>query len=128
MLTLFRRAKLRLDAVSPEVLRNAEEQGFLVARVNLTDTKGNPACASVGPSFIEWSAASADPAALTRSGPSRWFLRRQALRRLRRHAPRRRTSHMVPPISSADTVSSQPPSVSWNRQNRAFGCTDCSGL
>ena len=56
--TMFRRAKLRLDAVSPEVLRSAEDQGFLVARVILTDNKGNPTCASVGPSFIEWSAAS----------------------------------------------------------------------
>ena len=57
--TMFRRAKLRLDAVSPEVLRSAQEQGCLVARVILTDPKGNPTCASVGPPFIEWSAARA---------------------------------------------------------------------
>jgi len=50
-------AKLRLDAVSPEVLRSAQEQGFLVARVILTDPNGNPTCASVGTPFIEWSAA-----------------------------------------------------------------------
>jgi hypothetical protein len=55
--TMFRRAKLRLDAVSPEILRSAQEQGFLVARVILTDLKGGPTCASVGPPFIEWSAA-----------------------------------------------------------------------
>jgi hypothetical protein len=57
--TMFRRAKLRLDAVSPQVLRGAQEQGCLVARVILTDPKGNPTCASVGPPFIEWSAAPA---------------------------------------------------------------------
>lgn len=55
--TMFRRAKLRLDAVSPEVLRSAQEQGFLVARVILTDPNGNPTCASVGTPFIDWSAA-----------------------------------------------------------------------
>lgn len=55
---MFRRAKLRLDAVSAEVLRSAAEQGTLVARVVLTDPKGNPTCASVAPPFIEWSAAS----------------------------------------------------------------------
>lgn len=53
---MFRRAKLRLDAVPAEVLRSAEEQGVLVARVGLTDAKGNPTCASVGPPLIKWSA------------------------------------------------------------------------
>jgi hypothetical protein len=57
MFTMFRRAKLRLDAVPPELLRDAQRQGFLVARVTLTDPKGNPVCASLGPPFIEWSAA-----------------------------------------------------------------------
>jgi Family of unknown function (DUF5990) len=55
--TMFRRAKLRLDAVPPELLRDAQRQGHLVARVTLTDPKGNPVCASLGPPFIEWSAA-----------------------------------------------------------------------
>jgi Family of unknown function (DUF5990) len=55
--TMFRRAKLRLDAVPPQVLRGAREQGLLVARVTLTDPSGNPTCASVRPPFIEWSAA-----------------------------------------------------------------------
>jgi Family of unknown function (DUF5990) len=57
--TMFRRAKLRLDAVAPQVLRSAGEQGTLVARVTLTDSGGRPTCASVRPPFIEWSAASA---------------------------------------------------------------------
>ena len=55
--TMFRRAKLRLDAVPSEVLHSAQRQGFLVARVSLTDPRGNPVCASLGPPFIEWSAA-----------------------------------------------------------------------
>jgi hypothetical protein len=54
---MFRRAKLRLDRVPVDVLRSAEEQGFLVARVILTDSGGSPICASVGAPFIEWSAA-----------------------------------------------------------------------
>ena len=54
---MFRRAKLRLDAVPPEVLRDARQQGFRVARVTMTDPRGNPVCASLGPPFIEWSAA-----------------------------------------------------------------------
>ena len=55
--SVFRRAKLRLDRVPVEVLRSAEEQGTLVARVILTDSRGGPICASVAPPFIEWSAA-----------------------------------------------------------------------
>jgi hypothetical protein len=54
---VFRRAKLRLDTVSAQVLRNAAEQGTLVARVILTDSRGGPICASVAPPFIGWSAA-----------------------------------------------------------------------
>jgi sugar/nucleoside kinase (ribokinase family) len=54
---MFRRAKLRLDAVPPELLRDAQRQGFLVARVTLTDPQGNPVCASLRPPVIEWSAA-----------------------------------------------------------------------
>lgn len=55
-LRMFRRAKLQLDAVSPELLRSAAEQGWLIARVRLTDEKGGPTCASVRPPLISWSA------------------------------------------------------------------------
>jgi hypothetical protein len=55
--TLFRRAKLWLDAVPPGVLAQAGDQGVLVARLGLTDAKGNPLCAAVRPPLIEWSAA-----------------------------------------------------------------------
>jgi hypothetical protein len=54
---MFRRAKLWLEAVPPEVLGAAADLGVLVGRVGLTDPKGNPICASVRPPLIEWSAA-----------------------------------------------------------------------
>jgi hypothetical protein len=55
--TMFRRAKLRLGDVPPGVLRRAVD-GTLVARVGLTDDRGNPRCASVGPDTVGWSAES----------------------------------------------------------------------
>jgi hypothetical protein len=54
--TLFRRAKLWLDAVPAPVLETAVENGVLVGRLRLTDRKGNPVCAAVRPPAIEWSA------------------------------------------------------------------------
>ncbi|MDQ6698177.1 MAG: DUF5990 family protein [Actinomycetota bacterium] len=54
--TMFRRAKLWLDAVPPEVLDRAVDHGLLVGRLGLTDPKGNPLCASVRPPVITWSA------------------------------------------------------------------------
>ncbi|HZQ79279.1 MAG TPA: DUF5990 family protein [Acidimicrobiia bacterium] len=55
--TMFRRAKLWLEGVPPDVIRDAVEAGVLVARLGLKDGKGNPRCASVRPPGIEWSAA-----------------------------------------------------------------------
>jgi hypothetical protein len=57
-LTLFRRAKLWLDAVPPGVADEAVKRGVLVARVGLTDPKGNPRCAAVRPPVVAWTAAS----------------------------------------------------------------------
>lgn len=54
---MFRRAKLQLDAVPPAILKSAVEGGLLVARLGLTDVKGNPLCAAVRPPLIDWSAA-----------------------------------------------------------------------
>ena len=54
---MFRRAKLWLSAIPPELLSAAADLGVLVGRVGLTDPKGNPVCASVRPPLIEWSAA-----------------------------------------------------------------------
>jgi Family of unknown function (DUF5990) len=58
--TLFRRAKLMLDAIGPDVLDAAVQSGRLIARLGLTDAKGHPLCAHVRPPLIDWSAAPAD--------------------------------------------------------------------
>ena len=52
---MFRRAKLRLDAVPPKVLEEALETGVLVGRLELTAPDGMPVCASVRPPAIAWS-------------------------------------------------------------------------
>jgi hypothetical protein len=54
---MFRRAKLMLDAIPPNVIDSAADLGFLVGRLGLTDGKGHPLCAAVRPPLIEWSAA-----------------------------------------------------------------------
>jgi len=53
---MFRRAKLRLDAVPVEVLKQALGTGTLVGRLGLTDGTGMPLCASVRPPAITWTA------------------------------------------------------------------------
>lgn len=55
--TLFRRAKLMLEDVPPDVLDSAARSGLLVGTVVLTDAKGNPLCARVRPPQISWTAA-----------------------------------------------------------------------
>jgi Family of unknown function (DUF5990)/Domain of unknown function (DUF5655) len=56
-LQLFRGAKLRLVDVRPDLITEAMRPGYgLVARVRLTDDKGNPVCARLRPSHITWSA------------------------------------------------------------------------
>ena len=62
--TLFRRAKLSLDAVPAAVLDEALDLGLLVGRLGLTDPKGNPRCAAVQPPVIGWSAAADSGAAV----------------------------------------------------------------
>ena len=57
--TLFRRAKLLLDAIPPDVVKSAFDCGLLVGRLGLTDRKGNPLCAAVRPPMIEWAALAA---------------------------------------------------------------------
>ncbi len=53
---MFRRAKLRLDAVPPATLSKALRSGRLLARLDLTAADGMPVCASVRPPAIAWSA------------------------------------------------------------------------
>jgi hypothetical protein len=52
--TMFRRAKLWLDAVPDETMREAVEGGLLVGRLGLSDDAGWPLCASVRPPLIAW--------------------------------------------------------------------------
>ena len=52
---MFRRAKLRLDAIRAEVLGAALRSGVLVGRIGLTAPDGMPICGSVRPPTIEWS-------------------------------------------------------------------------
>jgi hypothetical protein len=54
--SMFRRAKLMLDAVDPETLRAADRSGTLVASLGLTAPDGSPRCAAVRPPDITWSA------------------------------------------------------------------------
>ena len=56
-LRLFRGAKLRLVDVDPTVIEEAMRPGYrLVARIRLTDPRGNPVCARVHPPALVWSA------------------------------------------------------------------------
>ncbi|GCB45421.1 DUF5990 family protein [Kutzneria buriramensis] len=54
--TMFRRAKLMLDAVPADTLAAAARDGLLVGRLGLTDHDGNPLCARVEPPRITWTA------------------------------------------------------------------------
>jgi hypothetical protein len=54
--SMFRRAKLTLGDVPPNVLRSATRSGLLVGSLGLTDAKGHPVCARVRPPHIRWTA------------------------------------------------------------------------
>ncbi|MER5933555.1 DUF5990 family protein [Streptomyces sp. NPDC002054] len=54
--TMFRRAKLMLDAVPTQILDAAADSGLLVGRLSLTDACGEPLCARVVPPHITWTA------------------------------------------------------------------------
>ena len=51
---MFRRAKIMLDVLGPQLLARAEQEG-LAGRVPLTMVDGSPVCAAVRPPMIEWS-------------------------------------------------------------------------
>ena len=56
-LRLFRGAKLRLVDIDPATIEQAIRPGHrLVARIRLTDARGNPVCARVHPPALTWSA------------------------------------------------------------------------
>lgn len=53
---LFRRAKVMLSDIPPELIDAAANSGGrLRCRVELTDAKGNPTCARFRPAEIDWS-------------------------------------------------------------------------
>ena len=54
--TMFRRAKLMLDAVPADVIGESARSGLLVGTLGLTDAKGHPSCAAMRPPAIEWTA------------------------------------------------------------------------
>ncbi|MFI5046764.1 MAG: DUF5990 family protein [Acidimicrobiia bacterium] len=52
---MFRRAKLMLNRVDPELVTAAErEQRRLVGAIRLTDARGGPRCARVDPPDLKW--------------------------------------------------------------------------
>jgi hypothetical protein len=53
---MFRRAKLMLDRIAPDVVGSAVTSGRLDATVDLTGDDGGPRCARVDPPAIAWSA------------------------------------------------------------------------
>jgi hypothetical protein len=58
MMRVFRGAKLRLVEVDPGLIEQALRPGHkLIARIRLTDARGNPICARVHPPYLTWSAA-----------------------------------------------------------------------
>jgi len=54
---MFRRAKLHFADVGPDLLRQAatDPDATLVARLGLTDGRGDPLCARVRPPVVTWS-------------------------------------------------------------------------
>jgi len=58
--TMFRRAKLWLDAVPEAVMRSACATGLLVGELGMSDDHGWPLCAAVRPPRISWRAPADD--------------------------------------------------------------------
>ena len=57
---MFRGAKLRLVDVDPGLIEQAIRPGRkLIARIRLTDARGNPICARVHPPYLIWTAVDA---------------------------------------------------------------------
>ena len=55
---MFRRAKLMLDRIDPDVIESATRSDGLGAQVDLTDAHGGPRCARVDPPAVVWAALS----------------------------------------------------------------------
>jgi hypothetical protein len=52
---MFRRAKLMLSRIEPELIESATRVGRLAVTVDLTDDLGGPRCARVDPPALTWS-------------------------------------------------------------------------
>lgn len=52
---MFRRAKLMLDRVEPELIERAMATGRLGVAVDLTDNRGGPRCARLDAPALAWS-------------------------------------------------------------------------
>ncbi|MDW3216737.1 MAG: DUF5990 family protein [Ilumatobacteraceae bacterium] len=52
---MFRRAKLMLNCVEPDLIESARTGGTLVADIDLTGHDGGPRCARVDPPAVSWS-------------------------------------------------------------------------
>ena len=55
---MFRRAKLMLNRVEPDLIESARTAGTLMADIDLTGDDGGPRCARVDPPAIIWSVVS----------------------------------------------------------------------
>jgi hypothetical protein len=51
---LFRGSKLRLDRIEPQLVKQASAPRVLVGRVGMTNDKGHPGCATLGPNALTW--------------------------------------------------------------------------
>jgi hypothetical protein len=56
---MFRRAKLMLDDIDPDLVERAQHSGVLVGSIDLTDERGGPRCARVRAPALVWSSADA---------------------------------------------------------------------
>lgn len=54
---MFRRAKVMLNRVEPDLIESARTSGILVADIDLTGDDGGPRCARVDPPAITWTIA-----------------------------------------------------------------------
>lgn len=54
---MFRRAKVMLNRVAPDLIESARASGTIVASIDLTGDDGSPRCARVDPPAITWTIA-----------------------------------------------------------------------
>ena len=60
---MFRRLKLWLRGLDPELLKRAADGGRLEAHLELTDSSGGPRCGGLRPESVDWRVIDGEPAA-----------------------------------------------------------------